>query len=128
MSSYDFEWIQWKAESGGNGHWYAVVGEQGDPIFWTDAREAAANLGAETHLATITSAAENTFIFDSLVRDRPEIMHILLGGEQRPEAGEPDQGWTWVTGEEFAYTNWAWGEPNDYDGLEDWLLGYRDGS
>src|SRR5262249_13112254 len=43
--------------------------------------------------------------------------------------GLTDQGragnWTWMTGEPFAYSNWAAGEPNN-PGTEDWV-GYTNG-
>jgi hypothetical protein len=34
-----------------------------------------------------------------------------LGGVQKDDAVEPDQGWT---NDPWGYTNWAPGEPNDY--------------
>ena len=39
---------------------------------------------------------------------------LWIGGYQ-PNPNDPaDQGWTWVTGEPWSYTNWAIGEPNDF--------------
>lgn len=100
--------IQW----GGNGHWYELVFAQG--INWFDANAAAnasSHMGLSGHLATITSAEENAFIFGLGVRQS-----IWLGGFQPASAPEPDGGWEWVTGEAWNYTNWANVEPNDLGG------------
>ena len=119
---------RWEVADGGNGHWYEVfAGPQlpnGVPgvISW-----AAANLDAQArggYLATITSAAENEFVF-SLV-DLPVYWSQIpegtyfgpwLGGLQAPDAPDPASDWIWVTGEPFEYTNWHPGEPNDLFGI-----------
>ena len=101
-----------------NGHRYAV--QAADEITWDEARAAAASLslpGPGTwHLATITSAAEQAFV-ESLSLPGNE---YWLGGLQNPLFTDvPDQNWTWITGEAFAYTNWSSAnlqEPNDFYG------------
>jgi hypothetical protein len=98
----------------GNGHWYEAVSAPN--MSWTDANIAASNLiydGMAGHLATITDALENAFIFGQLsIGGSP----YWLGGFQPDSAIEPSQGWQWVTGEDWDYTNWANGEPNNSTG------------
>jgi hypothetical protein len=108
--------FEWKVEEGGNGHRYRPVAVPSG-LSWSDASDLA--IAAGGHLATITSDAENEFIF-SLV-DAPEFWNVpgnflgpWLGGMQPPGTDEPDVGWEWITGESFAwYDNWLPGEPND---------------
>ncbi|MEE9131330.1 MAG: C-type lectin domain-containing protein [Phycisphaerales bacterium] len=116
-----------------NGHAYAVVLQQ---MSWEGARDVAASqllLGVPGHLATITSADENDFVvsvinaFESL----QDVQHNLLwlGGEQIPHnEPKPAEGWTWITGERWSYTNWAPGEPNDAAGGEYYLAIYGNGN
>ena len=111
--------IQWSTTSGGNGHWYEFIDDEG--ITWDEAREDASSLyGPDAYLATITSEAENNFIFNLGIGDRP----IWLGGYQKEEAPSAQEGWHWVTGEEWTYTNWAWGEPNDWHGTVENALAF----
>ena len=98
--------VQWKVEDGGNGHFYEVVPGE---ISWPDANVAALRLNRFSHLATITSQGENDFVTSLL---QPSGFG-WLGGIQTAGALSPSDGWRWVTGEPFAFTNWAAGEPND---------------
>jgi Lectin C-type domain len=93
----------------GNGHYYLIVNQEAT---WQQARLLAASMefmGLQGHLATITSAAENTFVTTEL----GDTAGAWLGGEQRPGSSEPAGGWRWITGEPWAYTNWDEGEPNN---------------
>ena len=125
-------WVRWDPAVGGNGHYYAAVAVPGG-IDWDGAAAAASARGG--HLATVTSAEENAFIY-SLV-DSPEFWSQLpssttrssvaasesgyltfgpwLGGLQPPGSPEPGGGWQWVTGEAFSYSNWHLGQPNEAD-------------
>lgn len=97
--------IQWT----GNGHSYDVY--LLDPVLtWEDARDAAEEKGG--YLATITSADENEFVWD-LVSDKDNFSSYWLGGYQTDGNDEPKGNWAWVSGEEWDYTNWAPGEPDD---------------
>jgi hypothetical protein len=115
-SSAPSEWVQWDVSSGGNGHWYKPV--PGFPgINWTLANELAQAAGG--HLATITSAEENAFVF-SLVANDPQYWNFCcnysgaaLGGLQLEGAPEPAGGWYWITGESWTYSNWYPGQPNN---------------
>lgn len=118
--------VVWSEDEGGNGHGYEVVQWGGS---WEIGNTLAQLRGG--YLATITSAAENDFVV-SLIRS-PEFWNVLenstgpdwwdgpwIGGLQdNPRA--LDTGWKWVTGEEFSYTNWHPGQPDDQLGDQDRL-------
>jgi hypothetical protein len=111
------EWLQWQVSDGGNGHFYQLVSAPAG-INWNDANTAAEDLGG--YLATITSAAENEFVYALAADDafwhrhNSTVSHgPWLGGLQLDGAAEPDGGWQWVTGEAFDYDNWYPGLPDD---------------
>jgi hypothetical protein len=105
-----------------NGHYYQKVDSIG--ISWTNAKaaaEALSHMGLSGHLVTIGDAAENTWIYANLPAS---LNRFWLGGFQdksSPAYMEPDKGWTWVTGERWAFTAWFPGEPNNFGGNEDFL-------
>jgi hypothetical protein len=114
-----------------NGNYYDLVTAPG--ISWADADEEASamTLGVmgefSGHLVTITSQAEQDFlngVFGSSLQEK------WYGGFQDPDAPNTDANWHWITGESWDYTNWAAGEPNDDDGVEDgkeqYLMGWTD--
>lgn len=99
-----------------NGHYYEAISVSGG-ITWDDANAAAAARkfrSYEGHLAVVTSQAENDFLVTSFPNAFPANRPgFWLGGFQQLPSAAPDQGWTWVTGEPFTFTNWLSGEPND---------------
>ncbi len=113
--------VQWTVESGGNGHWYEAVAVPAG-LDWQAADSAAAAKGG--YLASITSEAENNFVF-SLIDDEqfwrsggpgayyrgPWIGGALNAGITPPI--DPLEDWEWTTGEAFDYENWrtSSGEP-----------------
>jgi hypothetical protein len=107
---------EWPKSAGGNGHYYEAVLVPGG-ITWDDANAAAEAKGG--HLATITSAAENQFVYNLVAGDDrywifdSNAYGPWLGGYQPAGSPEPAGGWIWVTGESFSYTNWWTGEPNN---------------
>ncbi len=118
--------VQWTPASGGNGHFYQAVCPQ---FFtsWTDADADARASGR--HLATISSSAENAFVFaliddadfwntnvNAACNDGP-----WLGGFQPAAGVEPAGGWLWVDGETFGFTAWHSGQPDDFAMMEDHL-------
>ncbi len=107
------QWIEWPVAAGGNGHEYLPV-IVASPISWDQAARAALAQGG--YLATLTSKAENDFVFGLVSSPayfyRGE-MGPLLGGYQPPGSAEPGGGWTWVTGEPWSFTNWAGGQPDN---------------
>lgn len=97
---------------------------------WDDARvaaEAYSQPGQPAYLACVTSAAEDAFL--ASVYPYPANGSPWIGGFQPPGTPEPNDGWQWVSGEPWSYTNWIPGEPND-QGVEDWLhwssIGWND--
>ncbi len=88
------------------GHCYRlyVVGQN-----WGVARTLCDAFGSDTHLVTITDAAEN-----AIVRQLGGNLHVWLGFT---DAAVENQ-WAWVTGQALGFINWESGEPNN-DGNED---------
>lgn len=108
--------VQWRRAAGGNDHLYEVV-HVSRGIGWVEAHLKAAERGCGWHLATITSAAENQFVF-SLVTSRRELLingsfGPWLGGFQKDSRKEPAGSWRWITDERLVYKNWERGEPNN---------------
>jgi Lectin C-type domain len=80
-----------------NGHsYYRSTGS----MTWTDARQACLNMGG--HLVTVTSPAENNFIFNLWPNGWIGLTDEVVEGQ-----------WRWVTGEPFSWSNWNSGEPNN---------------
>ncbi len=107
----DRGFVQWT----GNGHWYkAITAKSG--ISWQDAEIIAESEGG--HLATITSADEQKFIAE-LVDSRnyfsleTPIEGPWLGGYCPSSRKSSSEGWKWITGELWNFTNWDKSEPNN---------------
>ena len=95
------------------GHYYEFI-DLSD-IMWVDASVAATALsheGMSGHLATLTSQAENDFVHANFGH---QFSFAWLGGFE-VQTPIPRAGWQWVTGEDWAYSNWEGGEPNDGGG------------
>ena len=99
--------VQWRVEDGGNGHWYrcAQTSVLGDA--WATANSVAISSGG--HLATVTSNAENQWVYTLSVaqgawsgRTGP-----LLGGYKLP-----NNSFRWVTDEPWSFAAWLPGEPS----------------
>jgi len=127
------------AAGGASERYRAVVVPDG--LTWEDAKVRAEADGG--HLAAITSAEENALVY-ALIAENPDIwvnldVTAMADGEANPiqvsigpwiglyqtdGAPEPAGGWSWVTGEASAYTNWLSGttaataEPNNMGGIE----------
>lgn len=89
---------------------------------WEEARTYCEQQGG--YLATITSADENSLVFELM---REEGYESAYFGLYKSDSGE----WRWVTGEHFGYNNWAQDEPNNEGSREKYGMfyhKYRDGT
>lgn len=126
--------MQWTTANGGNDHWYQVVYQPQLPfITWGQANTEAqtmSHLGYTGYLASVTSAAEQTFLNTvnlaysaaSPYYSGADYIQAWLGGNDIDNEGD----WTWTSGETFGYTNWNTGEPNNVNN-EDHMLGWWSG-
>jgi hypothetical protein len=80
-----------------NGHSYY---RSTSSAFWTNARQACQNMGG--YLVTVTSAAENNFIFNLWPSGWIGLTDEVVEGQ-----------WRWVNGEPYSYSSWNGGEPNN---------------
>jgi hypothetical protein len=87
-----------------NGHsYYRSTGL----MTWTNARTSCSNMGG--HLVTVTTAGENTFIYNLWPSGWIGLTDEVTEGV-----------WQWVTGEPYSYVSWNGGEPNN-SGNEDYI-------
>ena len=112
--------IKWS----GNNHYYDIVHFETDQTWMVANTEAGTKtyLGMQGHLATLTSAAENSWVASNFFPNHT----YWLGGYQFNKDDEPSGNWAWVTGETWSYQNWSGGEPNDEGGDEDHLQFWSD--
>jgi hypothetical protein len=96
-------------------HYYVWIA---DAKKWNAANDFAKRYSAKSkgttlsdwHLATITDATENDFVFDVVLRDEnSRNAPSFLGAFKQSGNGGT---FTWVTGERFAYSNFAPGQPD----------------
>jgi len=121
--------VVWPASAGGNDHMYQAFYCALPGISWNDADAYVSSAGHDWHLATITSAAENAFVYD-LVDGDPRYWNCCSSGNSAgPWLGGISScngcnDWAWVTGEPWQYTNWGPLEPfGNGDALG--LFGYQ---
>lgn len=94
---------------------------------WNEAKSDAETktfLGETGHLATITSEEEDNFIRGQFGGEVTQFVGPWIGGIWDGAGQGPTDGWSWVTGEAFAYTGWNPDEPSHQilgGGLEDAL-------
>jgi hypothetical protein len=107
--------VEWKVSDGGNDHFYEAVLAEGD-ITWEKAQEAALVRGDNWHLATITSEAENEFV-KSLFSGNAAFFNCCLSQVASgpwigaTSSSNASNDWTWITGENFDFTQWGPREP-----------------
>jgi hypothetical protein len=116
----------WDPVSGGNGHYYEPVPYSAG-LSWNEAKLEAESRGG--YLATITSDAENQFVF-SLINS-PEYWAFrydyntssgpLIGGFQLNKHNEPSGNFGWVTGESFSFVSFAVGQPDNLSNDEEYV-------
>jgi hypothetical protein len=93
--------VEWRAQDGGNGHWYAFKLYPTVNQSLAQVQVDCARIGA--HPATITSFDENEWIKANVVLPNPTgtIWGPAIG------ARRIDGKWTWVTGEPWVFTAWG---------------------
>ena len=96
-----------------NGHSYQLFKKS---MTWQEAKVFCQNQGG--YLATLTSQAENDFVYDHLIA--PNGHYAWLGGTDEGSEGN----WHWVTAEPWSYNNWPQGQPDNYQGNENYLHSY----
>ncbi|MBR4432837.1 MAG: InlB B-repeat-containing protein, partial [Paludibacteraceae bacterium] len=90
------------ATRGSNGNFYLVVRQAKT---WHAARDYCESLGG--HLATITSEEEDDLCYSLYIKANVKGCYFGLINE-----AYDNQTWTWITGEEFSYSNWQANEPD----------------
>jgi len=115
LSSADWTWT----DSNSVVHSYYVFTEI---TIWDSAHDRL-DLDAGQYLATITSKEEQASLASALTT-LSFSGEYWLGGIQANPSTAADEDWSWAdTGEEFCYTCWQSGEPNDWDGTTEMHLG-----
>jgi len=112
-STFAQDAVQWRAEDGGNGHWYLLRPKVGD---WFACRDSALLQGGD--LVSISSAAENTFV-ELLVPPKQFPIawnRVFIGARQSPDTA-PNEGWYWVDGSAWNFTDWYINQPNGGEGF-----------
>lgn len=85
-----------------NNHVYTVYNVN---VSWVEAYLHCKKIGG--HLATITSAAENSVVHGLISGN-----YYYLGGTDSSKEGS----WRWINGDKWTYSNWNSGEPNNGNG------------
>jgi WD40 repeat protein/tRNA A-37 threonylcarbamoyl transferase component Bud32 len=98
-----------------NNHHYLLFMK---PMNWKEAKKFAESTGG--HLATITTKDENDWVAKTFPND---LGRYWLGGTNEESEGK----WEWITGEEWSYSNWNTGEPNNQGGRQHALQVFIDG-
>ncbi|QTR50157.1 lectin-like protein [Candidatus Thiothrix anitrata] len=106
-SNVSYTPVIWEQAAGGNCHAYAGVNKALSYLPAKAHAEASMFNGKMGHLATITSAAENTFVKNAVNSNNN---NYWIGAKRTGGATSP---FAWVTGEAFSYTNWMSGQPDN---------------
>ena len=89
---------------------YTVV----DGPSWTEAEANSVKLGG--HLTTVDTEQENTWLSNNLLSEnKSKENNLWIGLNDKDSEGI----FTWVSGEQTSYYNWAEGEPNNHLNAED---------
>ncbi len=91
------------------GHNYYLL----ETAAWSEAQKKAASLGGT--LAVIDDAAENAWVLANVAQFDGNTSRIcFIGFHDQVREGT----YQWIDGSPVTYTNWAAGEPNNFDGME----------
>ncbi len=106
--------FQWAVADGGNGHYYALTNTTED---WLTAEAEAEAAGFGGHLASVTSLGEQNFLVNTFLSGANDHNIYWLGLTDQAVEGT----FVWSSGEAVTYTNWQAGEPNNFNGVEDYV-------
>ena len=93
-----------------NNHWYGIFDRKAD---WHSAKSFCEALGG--YLTTLTSNDESDYVYHSLAKNYKS---FWIGATDEISEGD----WQWVNGENWVYTNWAEGQPDDWHNGQDYLV------
>lgn len=94
-----------------NGHTYYLL----EASTWTQAQTWAVSLGG--NLATVRNQAENDWLYQTFGSGSGNARHLWIGLNDIAQEGV----WEWVSGETTSFFKWDSGEPNNFNGNEDWV-------
>ena len=93
-----------------NNHWYQRFDSS---MGWYAAKAFCEKRGG--YLATITTQAENEFVWTNLASKSPYNGGTWLGATNDKTSTAATSGaYQWITGEKWVYSNWNTGEPSNY--------------
>eukprot|EP00833_Pecoramyces_ruminatium_P008720 jgi/Orpsp1_1/1182752/evm.model.c7180000082552.1 len=84
---------------------------------WNEAKDYCSSIGG--HLATITSKEEQDFITENVLNTGTKY-YYWIGGYR-----DDSNNWKWITDEEFSYSNWVFGQPDNANNNENKLMIYK---
>jgi hypothetical protein len=98
--------VQWTVASGGNGHWYALIGPKDQSKGEFELQSTLIGV----HLVSISSQEENDFAYSLLVSNSA----AYIGGRRILSMSCSPDSWEWSDGSQFNYKNWnaSTAEPN----------------
>src|ERR1043166_4713927 len=97
-----------------NSHYYVLL----SPATWTWSERAAVELGG--HLTAIANQAEQNYVSNAFSTFAGTNRYLWIGFNDVTNEGH----FVWSSGEAVTYTNWAAGEPNNFQGNEDFTTIY----
>lgn len=98
------------------GSYYKVFTDEEQNLTWHQKKALCERMGG--HLAVIETSQEQAFIA-KLADDR----YLSLGATDEENEGE----WIWINGAEWVETHWMGGQPNNWEGDENYLATYMGG-
>ncbi len=99
-----------------NGHKYVVYDAE-EIIHWEEASKKIKKVFGG-YMAVINSEEENNFLYELCLRTN---VHNCYFGLKRSE-----ESWEWINNDDFSYSNWADGEPNNDLGIENYGMFFQD--